>query len=227
MTNNGEQKISWYRRVSILVVKYRPVSILVASYFVVFVFILAFVEINKANWFILAAPFQPIAFLLAGLVAAPLVLAFLWERIKSIKIGDLEIGLSDVEKKVSDTPLNELAAHDYSPHSTEVLELIKTTLRNVEGTKILRMSLGKGETWTVAHMYLLVALLEDFTDTQQILFSASLNGDDIHFLGLVTPPTLRRSLAKEYPELERTYRGIVYAGLYNPYIFVSIGTNPG
>jgi len=186
----------------------KRISILLACYLVVVVFIVAFILINKTNWFVLAAPFQPIAFLLAGLVAAPLVLTLLWERITSIKVGDFEIGLSDVEKKVSDTPLNNLTANEFSSKSPEALELIKTTLRSVEGTKILRISLGNGETWTVAYLYLLVALLADFTGTQQLLFTTGLDDNDIQLLGLVTPLILRRSLAKQYPQLERTYLGI-------------------
>ncbi len=95
---NEKHKVSWRRRVFILVV----------SYFVVFIFIFSFVEINKANWFILAAPFQPIAFLLAGLVAAPLVLAFLWERIRSVKIGELQIDLVESEKDAAIYLLTEM-----------------------------------------------------------------------------------------------------------------------
>ncbi len=51
-------------------------------------------------------------------------------------------------------------------------------------------------------------MLEDFTATQQLLFTATLDGNDVRFLGLVALPTLRRSLAKEYPDLERIYRSI-------------------
>ncbi len=74
------------------------------------------------------------------------------------------------------------------------------------------MYLGEGRIWSVAYLYLLVALLEDFTATQQLVFLGNTPTEDNQFLGLVTPGALRRALMRASPPLEAIYRNI-YAKL--------------
>lgn len=186
----------------------------VLGYVIVFIFFFAFIMINNIKIFLLSASLEPIAFLLAGLVAAPLVVAFLWGRITSIEIGGVKFGLEQAEKEVSEAPLNQLDTDQLPAKSPQIIYFMKTALRDAERTKLLTVNLGKGQTWRLPYLYLLVALLEDFTSTDQIIFLDNLPDEDIHFPGLVTPSTLRRALAKEYPRLERVYRQM-YGSLFH------------
>jgi len=53
---------------------------------------------------------------------------------------------------------------------------------------------------------LLIAFLEDESETQQIVFVDNVNGQEERFIGLGAPVSIRRAIASKFPDLETAYR---------------------
>jgi hypothetical protein len=209
---------------------HRRLRVALAGYSVVAVFILSYLAINQAqNWFRLSAISQPVILATAILIAAPLALAFIWERLSTLRAFNFEIDLTDVTAKLDLELLDELkdpSRWQFNPDGYEVSELrkpgspareeIKAAFRNAGSKELVDDKLGIGLSWWSTRLYLQAALAEDFTGIQQIVFLEDCDGQDNCLIGIATPTATRRALAAQWPILETNYREAIEKSSASP-----------
>ena len=88
----------------------RYVLTVLIGYLAVYVFILSFVAASQAKERLgLSAPLSEVtALVIATIITMPIVIPFVWKRLSKVKIGELEINLSEVSAKVKLTLADEL-----------------------------------------------------------------------------------------------------------------------
>lgn len=203
----------------------RKIKVALAGYFVVAVFLIAFRLVHSFKDFE-----SQTAFFFAGIIALPLVIALIWDRLNKIKVGLVEIDLTEVTpsidnalstllgsksngNKVSELgqlPENEpisknnlILGNSLQP---EILRQIKNATEKAEDAQLAEIDIGLGNSWWVTRFYLLAALAEDYTKISQLLLLETRNDRDRCFLGLATPTLTRQTLGAIYPILEKSYR---------------------
>ncbi len=169
----------------------------------VLIFILVYIGINHFNGFIfiLPAPQQPLALLLAALIVAPLVLPFIlpYIRLTSVKAFGIEIALDDVRVPVSDAE-GAVSGEDLTAIA------IKETLNRAMRSKIVRIHFGKEQSWSSRVLFLLVALLKEFTETQLLVFTEDTPNAGVQVVGWATPTTVLNFLDSSYSEVAVHYQ---------------------
>jgi hypothetical protein len=158
-----------------------------------------------------------IALAFAVLIAVPLALAFIWERLTSVKVPNIvEINLADVTVQPDIKLSIELEGTDPSrlPGSgtPEILANIKNAITQGLTTELIGVNLGSGKSWWSTRLYLLVALAENYTGARYIFFE---EGND-SFVGIATLTATRCALALAFPVLEQAYRAAYSTALGSP-----------
>ena len=104
---------------------------------------------------------------------------------------------------------NEISSASCLTMNTSEMPEIITNIRHAvtEDIKadIIKVNLGKGESWWSTRLHLLSALCADYTEVRQMLFEA----EGYRFLGLCTPTQARRALSQAFPNVEEAYRASV------------------
>jgi hypothetical protein len=199
---------------------HRRLRVALAGYSVVTVFILSYLATSFAqNWFRLSALSQPVILAIAILLAAPLALAFVWERLSTVKAFNFEIDLAEVTAKLDLELLDELKdpSHwQFNPDGIEISDLsrpgssireeIKTAFRKSGSVELVDVKLGIGHSWWSTRLYLQAALAEDYMGIQQIVFLEDCDDHDNCLIGIASPVATRRALAAQWPILETYYR---------------------
>ena len=137
----------------------------------------------------------------AALVAAPLVVALLGDRISGVKLPWIEISLSEVRVEINGD-LSSTIQKFSSVDADERLEIgrrIGELIADPDGIVLLRADLGDGKAWWSTRIFLLAALASDYTGIQRIVFVDE--GARQHFIGLSTPMSARLALARRFPRL--------------------------
>jgi len=82
-------------------------------------------------------------------------------------------------------------------------------------TDPVQVNLGGGTTWWSTRLFLLAALVEDFTRVPYLVFVS--DGGDLRpaFVGQATPRETRRAMARLHPQLERVYLTTQAQGVLN------------
>jgi len=148
------------------------------------------------------------ALLAAGLLAAPLALAVVGERITGLRFGFFEVSLTDVSAHIAEdlsTAIKELA--DMGP--SVMPSLSERIVRSIEYPGVdlvLRVNLGDGTNWWSTRIFLLAALADDYTDIRQLVFVHG--GERRIFVGLAAPAAIHRSLRQAFPLYEGAYRSL-------------------
>lgn len=83
----------------------------------------------------------------------------------------------------------------------DIAARIRTLLESAESDKLVEVDFGQGNTWWSTRLFLLSALVDDFTDIEQFVIL----GADQEFLGMATPAAVRRALTGHYPTLANAY----------------------
>jgi hypothetical protein len=87
---------------------------------------------------------------------------------------------------------------------------IQEAIKKSGSVAALKLSLGSGSSWWSTRLYLVSALLDEYTAIPQIVF---LGGDGVDFehpyLGICSPSDVRRALASHFRDVDRAYRASV------------------
>ncbi len=197
-----------------VVVKRRLLVVLV-GYFAVLIFILSFLVAGKAHLaFGLSKPLSETAVLtIATLLAIPVLLPFIWERITKLKVAGVEIDLSQVAAKVGAALTDELRDVErlaMGPSAIPNLtEKLATAVKEAESSGIVEVDIGSGHSWWSTRLFLLAALAEEYTRIQRFMFLEERNGVARSFVGMANPRTTRLSLAAMNSDLEKFYQQAV------------------
>jgi hypothetical protein len=141
------------------------------------------------------------------LLAAPLANAFLWERLRTVKVLGFEIELSEVTVDVP--PLGNPALEDaiadkqYFSGEQAILEQISWAVQ-APNKNILEINLRSKPYWWSTRLYLQAALLMDHSQVSRLVI---VEGDAARrYVGITRTRHLRDALAESMPCLETIYR---------------------
>ena len=94
-----------------------------------------------------------------------------------------------------------------SSQEQEIITNIRRAITEDIKADLIKINLGKGESWWSTRLHLLSALCADYTEVRQMLFER----DDNRFVGMCTPSQARRALSQAFPNVEAAYRASVPA----------------
>ena len=141
------------------------------------------------------------------LLAAPLAVAFLWDRLRTVKVLGIEIVLSEVTVDVP--PLGNPALEDaiadkqYFSDEPAILEQISQAVQAPD-KQILEINLRSKPYWWSTRLYLQAALLRDHSQVSHLVF---VEGDaERRYVGITRTRHLCEALAEIMPCLETIYR---------------------
>ncbi|MDJ0768368.1 MAG: DUF4062 domain-containing protein [Ilumatobacter sp.] len=83
----------------------------------------------------------------------------------------------------------------------DIAERIASMLETAESARLGEVDLGEGDVWWSTRLLLLAALIDDYTEIEQLLIL----GVDKELIGLATPSAVRRSLAAVHPSVSEAY----------------------
>jgi hypothetical protein len=142
--------------------------------------------------------------ILSGVAVAPLMLALLWEHLKGVKVGQVEITLNEV----TPTLHFELASQIQNLEAS-VTPALGAAMRAAVGRsefKLVEINLRSTPYWWSTRVYLLAALAEEYTNIERLVF---VEQDAARvFVGIAAPAAVRKAFARTFPDLQRVFRSI-------------------
>jgi hypothetical protein len=192
------------------------------GYFIVGIFMLSFLIVSRhaKDWLGLPAPLSEAALLtLAALLAAPLALPFVLERITKLKLGGIEFDLKQASAKVDKTLAIGMMSIEFEsrPSGLERIPDLTTSFdwkptdplvnafKGAETTGVIEVNLGTGRSWLSSRLFLLAALADDYTDIRQMFFLEDRQGQDRVFVGSTTPASVSQAFARDSQRLKEAY----------------------
>ena len=172
-----------------------------AGYLVVGVFATGYLVASKLN-----GSDNTAAVVAGSLSAAPLALAFLWGRLKSVKAFGVEVSLEAVTIRVDESLANALTADQYFSGAPHLLTRISDAVRRPD-LQLIEINLRSVPYWWSTRLYLQAALLDDFSSVERLVFVE--DDGQRRYVGMATPRDVRRASGVQPPGLEATYRDIV------------------
>ncbi len=149
---------------------------------------------------------------LAALLAAPLALAFLWPRLAGFKAFGFEVSLAQATVHLEAEIVAAITTEQYFSGKQALIDRLTDLIVRPE-TEVIEVNLrgaqatpGQRGYWWSTRLYLLAALIDDFSRVQTVAFVE--NDAERRFIGMVRPSDIRSALATISPILETTYRGI-------------------
>jgi hypothetical protein len=141
--------------------------------------------------------------IVGGLVAAPLLVALIGDRVRTVKAFSFELTLAEVavepDRDVALAVAQTASLGGSGP--AQLQEPILQAMRRPEEARLVELDLGEGRSWKSRQLFLVAALLEDYTAVERIMLLA-----DKRYVGMASPGVLHRALAQRFPEFEATYR---------------------
>jgi hypothetical protein len=193
-------------------------DVAIAGYVVVGVFILAFAALysivnlahDRLGWL---APSTLETIALAGVIALPLALAFIWERVQGVKLFGVEVSLAALREAVP--PIDSGISAEMQAIQSQISQAgasglkvisqrIKEAVRS-ETVQLVEVDLGYGEAWWSTRVYLLAALLDAYTRVPQLVFISAGDAGPRRFVGMASPADTRTELARAFPPLEQAF----------------------
>jgi hypothetical protein len=144
------------------------------------------------------------ALIVGVLVAGPLVIALMGERITGFKLGGVEISLKEVTVAVeTDFSGTAMKIAESGPSATpELLSTIESLMQN--RSKLLRINLRDGNYWWSTRIFLVAALAQEYTEVEALIFVRSY--EERIFVGIASPRATRERIANRNPTFELAYR---------------------
>ena len=209
MTSNSERDVALREATALVPVKRlygaapRRVRIAAAGYLVVLVFAAGTGIARLAG-----ADLNP-ALIIGALVATPLLVSLLGDRITGVKAFSIEISLSDVSVPV------ERVEGDFTGAVMEVVEMggsaapdLRDSIQSARAGrwKLLRVNLRSDDYWWSTRVFLVAALAMDYADIEALVFVRS--REERIFVGIASPFSVRARLGAQFPDYEVAYRRV-------------------
>jgi hypothetical protein len=140
---------------------------------------------------------------IATLVAGPLALALLWPHMTGLKAFGFEVTLARFEVGVSGELVAEITTEALGSAAPEIVGRVTRAIVSSKD-ELIEINLGAGDYWWSTRLYLLSALLSDYSKVDHF---AVVDGDaERRFLGFVSVASVRQALTSTSPLLETIYR---------------------
>jgi hypothetical protein len=147
--------------------------------------------------------------IIAGMLAIPLALGLIWDRISKVKILDFELDISATKPQVVLELADDVKGVDLVMVSDsggeEIRKQIKTAIARAGASPLIEVRLESCPAWWSTRLYLLAALAGDYTEIERLVFFEQEHGQERRFVGMATPLATREALAKVHPTLEMSY----------------------
>jgi hypothetical protein len=104
----------------------------------------------------------------------------------------------DLPSEITDMPVIRNFGSTLTP---AIVDKIKEAMTFAAGARIVEVDLGEGQTWWSTRLFLLAALLQDYTQISQIMFVEA----DSKFIGMASPAAVRAGLMSAEPLLASAY----------------------
>ncbi|MGA8728650.1 MAG: hypothetical protein WB608_07865 [Terracidiphilus sp.] len=144
------------------------------------------------------------ALVISAVAVAPLVLALVWEHLKGVKVGQVEITLTEVAPTLHVELASQIQALEAS-----VPVALTNAMQAAIGQKEFRLveiNLRTSSYWWSTRLYLLAALAQEYTNIERLVF---VEQDAARvFIGMAAPAGVRRALAKRFQEYETVFRQV-------------------
>jgi hypothetical protein len=134
------------------------------------------------------------ALLLAAIFASPLPLSMFWGQIASIKFPYLEVTLRDFSVYV-DQVIAAKIQDQHGSHSGEIVESIASIFEESD-VELIEVNLRDGQYWWPTRIYLVAALVDDYTSIRMIVFVHGY--PERKFIGMATPLAVRKAFANHF-----------------------------
>jgi hypothetical protein len=148
---------------------------------------------------------QSFAVTVGTLVAAPLALALLWDRLGGFKVLGIEVTLSQASSQVEAEVVGAVTATQYFSGKEAIVEQITQAIMRPE-QELLEINLRDGGYWWSTRLFLVAALAEDYSGVQRLVFVEG--GLARNFVGMAPPGQVRQALTTLRPILEPAYQQI-------------------
>jgi hypothetical protein len=140
---------------------------------------------------------------IATLVALPLGIALLWPRLTGFKAFGVEVTLASFEVGVGGELVAGITTEEYYSGAPQIVERVTRAIVSPEGD-LIEINLRAGDYWWSTRLYLLTALLSDYSRIDHYVFVE--RGAGRQFLGFASLSSIRQALTETAPHLERIYR---------------------
>jgi hypothetical protein len=140
-------------------------------------------------------------FVVSVIVVAPVILGLLWDRLKGLKIGEIEVVL----EQASPTINIELASAIQKSQGSQTIDLVNVIASAIAQAdlKLVEVNLRCRPYWWTTRLFLLAALTQEYTNVQRLVF---VKHDALRlFVGIATPASVRRVLGERFPPLETAF----------------------
>jgi hypothetical protein len=117
------------------------------------------------------------------------------------------IGLDDVTVKSSEIA-EQIRDSNTLPVGSSIVPAIIATVESAiqdPEVKLVEVDLGDGRRWWHTRLFLLVALAEDYTGIESVVFRTTRGSRPSCFAGIAPVASTRRALAAEFPNLQLAY----------------------
>jgi hypothetical protein len=139
-----------------------------------------------------------------ALAAAPLVVAFIGDRITGVTAFSVRISLSELrvpaEGDFSRAVMT--SAEMGGSAQPELLTIVRPLMES--GKKLLRINLRDDKYWWSTRIFLVAALASDYTEVEALVFVRA--DEDRIFVGIASANAVRKRLAARFPDYESRYR---------------------
>jgi hypothetical protein len=193
VTRNGGRKIPATMRVWWMRTRGRR-EVLAFGYVAVAIFIGAIVTVRycwpDVPW--------PIALTVAAVIASPVALALIWNRVTNLRLFSLEITLREFAVFVD----QDIAAdvQDQRSSGTKALVFQIGEALEKQSATLLEINLRNGKYWWPTRLFLLAALADDYMKIDQIVFVEG--APDRRYIGMATPRAVRKGLSEAFTEAD-------------------------
>jgi hypothetical protein len=142
----------------------------------------------------------------SAVFVAPLLIGLVWDRLKGLKIGELELAFRDSTPSIDvelASAVQDLRGLSYTPH---LIEAINAAMDR-EDIKLSEVNLHSTPYWWSTRLFLLAALAEEYTTIARLVF---VEGDDARrYVGMASPRVVRQSLELRFPYMGVAFRTLV------------------
>ncbi|MDQ6774495.1 MAG: hypothetical protein M3024_16195 [Candidatus Dormibacteraeota bacterium] len=141
-----------------------------------------------------------------ALLAGPLIVALIGNRITGVRAFSVEIGLSEVAVEVEGDFTGAVMATAETGASAlpDLLGTLRSAIRS--HWKLLRVNLRDDDYWWSTRVFLVAALATDYTDVDALVFVRA--GKQRLFVGISSARAVRTRLAARFPGYEAAYRKV-------------------
>src|SRR5205823_4611902 len=138
------------------------------------------------------------ALAIAGVVAAPLALGLIYERLSALKTPWFEIALTTATVEVGGGLARALEEQQLTASGNRALTEAISAVLSPGAAAVVRVNLRTGSYWWSTRLFLLAALADDFTRVERFAFVDG--GAARHYVGLAEPRDVRTALEARFPD---------------------------